>query len=402
MRTLILTPVPSHPVQGGGWTARLNHLVEALEEIGQEVDYAYIPNVIKPADMTSMTKHWGKHLHVLPLPALPSLIAQRPVGVRIFDRCLHQIEYRISYANEKAKTRLFGRWDTWYNRKIHRYLLELQRERKYNAVIIQYGLFSKAFQAFGENVLRLLDTNDLCVGRHELMQRFGLTSKWSTTKKEETRHLNRANGILAITDEEGQLFSYLSQRQVYIVGHLAPVTLSQISPARRMEALFVGGDNKMNQHAAKFLIHEILPLLRARVPDARILFAGDICRFLLPAEGLILLGKVENLQPVYEQVTLVVNPMFAGTGLAIKTIEALSYGKPVVATRMGARGLLQGVGTCIFVADHPDEFASAMARIMQSPQLAADLGVAAHCFAAKYRKRMIENLYTCFNGIGAP
>ena len=401
VRTLILSPVPSHPVTTG-WAARLNHLAQAMEAMGHEVEYAYIPDTGIPCDTAGMARHWGRRLHVLPVSVSAYLLAQRPVGTRIADRIHHQIRYRMCLVRNRSMARLVGRWDTWYGRETHQYLSALQRERSFDFVIVQYGVFSRAFHAFKSGTSRLLDTNDLCVARNECMQRVGLTARWSTTQQEETRHLNRADIILAITDEEAQAFSRLSRRPVRVVGHLAPVaSLPKASPSSGTDILFVGSKNAMNAQAARFLTDDILPRLRARVPGARLLIAGAVCCDLSPGEGYALLGVVENLRPVYERAALVVNPMLAGTGLAIKTVEALGHGKPVVATQIGARGLLRGTDAAISVADGSDEFAAAVARILETPQLLADLALAAHRFATQYRQRMIRNLQTCFDGPGA-
>ena len=51
------------------------------------------------------------------------------------------------------------------------------------------------------------------------------------------------------------------------------------------------------------------------------------------------IGKVETLQEYYDQIAVAVNLIQNGTGLNIKGIEALSYGKPLVSTVVGAKGL---------------------------------------------------------------
>jgi hypothetical protein len=53
----------------------------------------------------------------------------------------------------------------------------------------------------------------------------------------------------------------------------------------------------------------------------------------------IALGRVENLRPLYAAARLVVVPLLEGTGVSIKTLEAITFGKPVLATAMGLRGL---------------------------------------------------------------
>jgi glycosyltransferase involved in cell wall biosynthesis len=52
-----------------------------------------------------------------------------------------------------------------------------------------------------------------------------------------------------------------------------------------------------------------------------------------------LLGNQDSLVDTYARAAVVINPVKFGTGLPVKTIEALSYGKPIVATSAGGRDL---------------------------------------------------------------
>ncbi|TPK10432.1 glycosyltransferase family 4 protein [Mesorhizobium sp. B2-5-7] len=51
------------------------------------------------------------------------------------------------------------------------------------------------------------------------------------------------------------------------------------------------------------------------------------------------LGVVKNLAPHYASARLVAMPIIAGVGIAIKALEALAAGRPIVASPLGFRGL---------------------------------------------------------------
>jgi hypothetical protein len=67
--------------------------------------------------------------------------------------------------------------------------------------------------------------------------------------------------------------------------------------------------------------------------------AGGICKHIPDTPGLIKLGFVKELHTFYDAIDIALNPMVGGTGLKIKTVEPLSYGKPVLTTPSGAQGL---------------------------------------------------------------
>jgi Glycosyl transferases group 1 len=67
--------------------------------------------------------------------------------------------------------------------------------------------------------------------------------------------------------------------------------------------------------------------------DLSWLIAGTILRRGLPLVSRpFRLGVVERLEYFYAMVDCIVNPMIGGTGLKIKTIEALGYGRPIIGT----------------------------------------------------------------------
>lgn len=107
---------------------------------------------------------------------------------------------------------------------------------------------------------------------------------------------------------------------------------------RLKAVLFVGGGWYPNVEAAKIIITRIAPNL----PDFRFIIAGRCCESLAcNLKNVILKGEVssEELDTLYADVEFILVPVVSGTGSSLKTIEALSRGKFVISTSVGARGL---------------------------------------------------------------
>jgi glycosyltransferase involved in cell wall biosynthesis len=115
------------------------------------------------------------------------------------------------------------------------------------------------------------------------------------------------------------------------------------SAAAPFDAGFIASDAPFNLEALLFFTRAILPLIRQRRPDFRLLVTGGVtvpCAKLgAPAEGVILERFVDDVATFYERIGVAVVPLLSGTGVSLKTLEALRFGRPVVATRAGARGL---------------------------------------------------------------
>ncbi len=179
----------------------------------------------------------------------------------------------------------------------------------------------------------------------------------------------------------------------------APET-GQVGPP---EVLFVGAlDRVENQDAARWLLELIWPQVLAEMPDARLTIAGaEPSRPLLHAAESVhnvqLTGYVDSLSPYYRRASVVVAPMRLGAGVKLKSLVAMLWGLPVVATSVAAEGV---TGPQVFYAveDDPTDFANAVVAVLKDPS-SAD-GVRARAFAwshdtystAQYR-RSLERLY---------
>jgi glycosyltransferase involved in cell wall biosynthesis len=134
-----------------------------------------------------------------------------------------------------------------------------------------------------------------------------------------------------------------------------------------------------NADAARWLCREILPSIREQTPVLfRVCLIGggmsdDVAALQFIPEVEVV-GPVPDLAPWYRDASLVVVPLRAGGGTRIKLLEALSYRRPVVSTRMGAEGLDVIDGEHLLLADRAHLFARQCLRLMSDPVLAQRIG----------------------------
>ena len=72
---------------------------------------------------------------------------------------------------------------------------------------------------------------------------------------------------------------------------------------------------------------------------------------------------VDNIVEFYKQGNIVVNPTLKGTGLKIKTIEAISYGKLVITSKHSSEGLYDNKDIPTFVGNSTSDFVEIFKRI---------------------------------------
>jgi glycosyltransferase involved in cell wall biosynthesis len=289
--------------------------------------------------------------------------------------------------------------DDWYDENTTDALKRLQAQHSFDVVIVEYVFLSKAFDAFDSSVLKILDTHDVMANRHRQYLAQGHRPAWfSTTNREESRALARAHVVLAIQEHEREHFKLLGAPDVSVVGHIIDVATASTSRLLTSvpSALFVGSTNPINLQALHWLRTEVWPLVRSRM-SAILQVAGGICNELADGTDIVKLGQFGDLREAYESAHVVVNPVQTGTGLNIKSVEALGFAKPMVVTRIGARGLEAGANTAFVVAESPSEFADAIVRVLSDPSLAADLSNRSREFANRWNEAQLAQLQQVLN-----
>ncbi len=171
-------------------------------------------------------------------------------------------------------------------------------------------------------------------------------------------------------------------RGVEVVPNGLPVPLSPAPRCPDPTVLFLGTYGyKPNSDAAHRLITQIFPLIRRQVPEARLIIAvvlpERIASFRSAPPGVEFTGFVPDLAALYAESRVVACPMIVGGGTRIKLVEAASYGRPMVSTRIGAEGLAFDDGREIVLRDDDADFAAACVELLLDDAACARLGLAA-------------------------
>lgn len=143
-----------------------------------------------------------------------------------------------------------------------------------------------------------------------------------------------------------------------------------------------------NADAARHLVLDVLPELRALVPDARVRLVGhnDERITSLAGDGVEVTGFVPSMDTELAQADLLVVPMRIGSGTRLKILEAFAHRIPVVSTTVGCDGIDARHGEHLLVADEPAELASACASLLADVDLRVRLtDAAARLHQDRYR-----------------
>lgn len=118
--------------------------------------------------------------------------------------------------------------------------------------------------------------------------------------------------------------------------------------------------------AVSRLVDRVWPLVRARVPEARLHVAGrgtaSMPSVRPPPPGVDAIGEVDSAPAFLTGLSAMLFPLSRGSGMKVKVLEALACGLPVVTTRCGAEGLLSRDG--IMVSEDDEVLASAAVELL--------------------------------------
>ena len=144
------------------------------------------------------------------------------------------------------------------------------------------------------------------------------------------------------------------------------------APPEGADLLFVGGfAHPPNEAAVLWFVRQILPLVQARHPAARLVVAGSHPGpqvRALEREGVVIRADLAagELRALYRAARVVVAPLRYGAGVKLKVAEALREGTPLVTTTIGAQGLA-GIEQVASIADDPAAFAAAVTALLDDP-----------------------------------
>jgi glycosyltransferase involved in cell wall biosynthesis len=218
-------------------------------------------------------------------------------------------------------------------------------------------------------------------------------AQWQKLKRYERHAMRLCDAVLAVADEDrGTLLGLAPDATIGVVPNgvdtayfsRAAMALNRVGPlAFSAPTLVFSGtlDFRPNVDAVTWFVREVLPRVRARRPDVRLLVVGKrpapALRQLADQGALMLAGEVTDARPYLAGAAVYVVPMRIGGGVRLKLLEALALELPVVSSGMGAEGVADlRVGEHCLVADDAVDFAEQVLRLLHDPALGVRLGAA--------------------------
>lgn len=212
----------------------------------------------------------------------------------------------------------------------------------------------------------------------------------------EKSFINSYDLLVPITERDGIMLDKLGNKKPM---HVSPTGIEStvlIPHSKNLEhpSLFHIGslDWAPNQEGLIWFIERCWPKIHEQFPDLKFYIAGRnapdwlVRRFHAP--NIVFEGEVADAYQFMNSKSIMVVPLFSGSGMRIKIIEGMALGKPIVSTPIGTEGISTQSGKNILIADNEKEFVADVERLITDDELFQNISRS----AIEYIQEKFDNL----------
>ena len=361
MRILVLTNKLPYPPRDGGSIATLNMLT-GLRDAGNQVTCLSI--------ITSK--------HSFPVKDIPAefsetirfLGVRRNTSVRIIPLLLNFLFSRYPYNAVRFNFRRY-----------RKRLLKLLQSETFDLVQLE-----GPYMGFYLDTLRRWSKAPVSLRAHNVENRIWnrkanreisrvkrgyLTNMASRLERFENKIMQQCDLLVAISPLDEAYFQEQGFDGVSIV---IPTGMNlneykQVPIPGEQTLFFIGAlDWLPNQEGITWFLEKVMDLVLEKIPDASLHIAGrnapDSFVRSLNHPGIVYHGEVEDSRAFMGSFRVMVAPLFTGSGIRIKILEAMALGRPVVTTPIGIEGIEARNETEVRVSDNPETFRDQVVKLL--------------------------------------
>lgn len=209
----------------------------------------------------------------------------------------------------------------------------------------------------------------------------------------------KADKVLTLTPQgKEELLSICPDLNISVVPHGVDVDFFAFAKSEEAEESIVFVGNFLhypNVDAVLYFHREIWPRLKMLYPKVTFYIVGQAppveIKNLAQDRAIVVTGRVDDVRPYIRKGKVFICPIRLGGGFRGKILEAMSMGRPVVSTTLGAEGIPASTMENIIIADAPNEFAQGIFTLMKNDELFQKITKAA--------RKLVEERYTWEKGV---
>lgn len=228
-------------------------------------------------------------------------------------------------------------------------------------------------------------------------------------RQQEINAMNCCDAVITLSEDDRQKLLF-NGVHAPVYASFAQIRLHNIEikyPVQiKKQLVFVGPEtHEPNFQGLLWFMEKVLPLIQSQEQELTVAIIGrwslaTINSWQRRYNGICFLGFVDDLPTAIAESILIV-PLFQGSGIRMKILEACNIGIPFVSTTIGAEGLGFTDGVDGFIADTADNFADKVLRLLQDNVLANQfIRESVQRIRTNFSdKRFVESRMRCYEGV---
>lgn len=280
-----------------------------------------------------------------------------------------------------------------YSKEMEEFIRKISKKQSFDVIYVDHDVMiqylgavstqNKALVIYDEhNISSLAAWRNFLIEKNPIDRLAYLleTTKWYFYEQKYFSHFNHIFAISPVDRKRLIKRGIISKKITFLPIPIKTKPIFKFNPKEK-NILFIGLMSwKPNEDGFWWFYKKIFPKIKKEIPGVRLTVIGAYPSKLMKEiakidDNLEILGYVKSLRPYLKKALVFIVPIRSGGGIRIKILDAFSKGIPVVSTTIGAEGIGVRNKREILIADNPEKFAKAVAKVLQDKELAQSLSL---------------------------
>lgn len=382
MNITIITNVFPYPLKSGGAQAQFN-MIDVLRK-KHNISIVFTEDGSnRISAMHSLQELWPE-VKFFPF----RYVRQMLYWPFLRDKAVRAFKLKFMHGNPRFQVeRALKPYGVYFSGDYRRFINNVIRETKADMVQVEFFPCLGAVECLPRDVKKIFIHHEIrFVRNRRLLGNIEMTEREKALEAEvkatEIRRLNMYDAIVVLTGTDRGI---LERNGVEVPVLVSPAAVNAKKlPYKEWtgDILFIGGYGHIpNKEGIDWFISQVSGKLNFELP-LKIVGSGWPSSY--DKGNVKLMGFVERLDDVAPG-TIMIVPILTGSGMRMKILEAAAMNVPFITTSVGVEGLDFKDGESCLVADTPEDFASALTRLVEDSSLRKKLAEgASKVFEDKY------------------
>ena len=386
MKILQICNKSPYPAKEGGPIA-MNAVSESLIQLGHEVKILALNTPKYPVEADKVDNDYKERTYIEWCSVDTSFSIKQALICLLKNKSYHVARFYNQAVAERLQAILCAQaYDV--------VILETVYMSDYISIIRQYSQAKIVLRA--HNVENMV-WHRVCRHTSNIVKRAYLSILAHQLEQYEKQVIPMFDAIWAISGKDALILRTYGSNKVHTLPFAMSLPKEENSGEENHSGRFfsIGSmDWAPNKEGMKWFIHKVWPDIHQAYPQLMFRMAGRN----MPSEfyqchvpNVEVIGEVPDALQFMMQNDVLVVPLFSGSGIRIKIIEAMSLAKFVITTSIGAEGLDVEHQKQVLIADTPQQFLQAVSFYLQHVELCQQIGRHAQQYVRNYHDYKVVN-----------